>query len=45
VTCENNMIEELEKDLHDIAKNYPRVSPAKFFKEKVWFVAYDFVEF
>lgn len=38
-------IKELEKDLLDIADNYPKVSPAKFFNKKVCFVAYDFVEF
>jgi hypothetical protein len=38
-------IKELEKDLLDIAKNYPKVTPAKFFKDNVCFVAYDYVEF
>lgn len=38
-------IKELEKDLLGIADSYPKVSPAKFFNEKVCFVAYDFIEF
>lgn len=36
---------ELEKDLLSIAYNYPKVKPAKFFKENVSYIAYDFVEF
>jgi hypothetical protein len=44
VIFEDN-IKELEKDLLDIAYNYPKVSPAKFFNEKVRFVIFDFVDF
>jgi hypothetical protein len=36
---------ELEKDLLSIASNYPKVKPAKFFKENVCYIAYDYVEF
>jgi len=38
-------IDKLESDLLHIAKHYPKIKPAKFFKEKVQFVAYDYVEF
>ncbi len=36
---------ELEKDLLQIANNYPKIYPAKFFNENVCFVTYDYVEF
>lgn len=36
---------DLEIDLLDIADSYPKVIPAKFFKQKVYFAAYDFVDF
>lgn len=35
----------LEIDLLDIADSYPSVKPARFFKHKVGFITYDFVEF
>jgi len=41
----NGNIQELEKDLLDVAKHYPKVSPAKFFDANVYFMAYDSVEF
>jgi hypothetical protein len=44
ITYEGN-IKELELDLLDIADNYPKVTPAKFFNDKIWFVAYDYIEF
>jgi len=37
--------DKLEADLLHIAKHYPKIKPAKFFKEKVKFTAYDYVEF
>jgi hypothetical protein len=41
----NGNIQELEKDLLDVAEHYPKVSPAKFFDANVYFMAYDSVEF
>lgn len=35
----------LEADLLHIAKHYPKIKPAKFFKQKVQFIAIDYVEF
>jgi len=36
---------ELEKDILNITKQYPKVTPAKFFNEKVNFIGYDYIEF
>jgi len=44
ITYKGN-IEELEKDLLDIVKHYPKVQPAKLLKKSVYFMAYDYVEF
>jgi hypothetical protein len=41
----NGNIQELEKDLLDVARHYPKVYPAKFFDTNVYFMAYDSVEF
>lgn len=36
---------ELEEDLLDIVKHYPKFTPAKFLKENVNYVGYDFIEY
>ena len=36
---------ELKNDILEIIKQYPRVTPARFFNEKVNFITYDYIEF
>jgi hypothetical protein len=45
ISIQKNDHKELEKDLLDIAEKYPKVNPAKFFKDNVCFVGYDSIEF
>jgi len=44
INFDSDDLTELDRDIHNLVKEYPKISPAKFFDEKVRFMKIDFFE-